>query len=115
MLLEILLTLYIVGDLVTAIDMTLVFKDDLITSALKTLCRIKRMHKKRKNLHKVKKSTQPSDNSVSLNIKDNRKKSRPSTRKKNARGKEDEIVFVGIHSRLVYFLFLVTILLRLII
>merc|ERR1711936_863551 len=57
------------------------------------------MHKKRKNLHKVKKSTQPSDNSVSLNIKDNMKKSRPSTRKKNARGKEDEIVFVGIHSR----------------
>ena len=92
---------YIVGDLVSLIDKTLVFKNDLIASALQTLLGIRRIHKKRKKEEKVKKSTKDRNNSMSLNRKTSKKTSMPPRRKKNASAKEDEIVFVGIHSRLV--------------
>ena len=109
------LIFYIVGDLVSLIDQTLVFKDDLITSALQTLLDIKRIHIKRKKEEKAKKSTKDKKDSTSLNSSKSKKKSKPTRRKKDILGKEDQIVFVGIHSRLVYFLFFVTISLRLII
>ena len=94
---------YIVGDLVSLIDKTLVFKDDLIKSALQTLLDIKRIHKKRKKEGKVKKSTKEKNNSISLNNNKNKKNSKPTRRKKNTSVEEDKTVFVGIHSRLVFF------------
>ena len=78
------------------------FKDDLIASARKTLWVIKRMHKKRKNLHRIKESKKSKQNYMSLNIKDNRKKSKPSTRQKNEMENKEQLIFVGIHSRLVF-------------
>ena len=95
---------YIVGDLVSLIDKTLVFKDDLITSALQTLLDIKKIHMKQKKEEKVKKSTKGKNNSISLNKNKSKKKSKPAGRKKNTSDKEDQTVFVGIHSRLVSFL-----------
>ena len=94
---------YIVGDLVSLIDQTLVFKDDLITSALQTLLDIKRIHIKRKKEEKSKNSTKDKKYSTTLNSTKSKKKSKPTRRKKDILGKEDQIVFVGIHSRLVYF------------
>ena len=96
---------YIVGDLVGLIDRTLVFKDDLIASALQTLLDIKKIHKKRKKEEKAKKSTKDKKESTSLNSTKSKKKSKPARRNKNILDKEDQIVFVGIHSRLVYYLF----------
>ena len=96
---------YIVGDLVSLIDKTLVFKDDLITSALQTLVDIKRIQKKRKKEENVKKSRKEKTHSMSLNNNKSKKKSKPTRQKKKTSGKEDQTVFVGIHSRLVSFLF----------
>ena len=109
------LIFYIVGDLASLIDKTLVFKDDLIRSALQTLLDIKRIHENQKKEEKVKKSKKGKNDSISLNKNKSKKKSKPTRRKKNTSGKEDQTVFVGIHSRLVSFLFWTNILLHLII
>ena len=95
---------YIVGDLVNLIDKTLVFKDDLITSAHQTLLDIKRIHKNQNKEEKVKKSRKEKNNFISLNNNKSKKKSKPTGQEKNILSKEDQIVFVGIHSRLVHLL-----------
>ena len=101
-LLEILLSFYIVRDMVTAIDRTFVFKDDLIASARKTLWSVGRMHKKRKIMRRINQNTESKDNYISLNIKDDPNRCKPSTHKKKLHAKEDKLIFVGIHSRLVF-------------
>ena len=101
-LLEILLSFYIVRDMVTAIDRTFVFKDDLIASARKTLWSVGRMHKKRKILRRINQYSASKDNHMSLNIKDDPKRCKPSTQKKKLHAKGDQLIFVGIHSRLVF-------------
>ena len=101
-LLAICVMFFIAKDLVTVIDRTLVFKDDLISSALKTLRDIERMHKNRKKLDKTGDCTKSEENYIYLRNKGNMTKSNSTRRKKNKLAKEYQITFVGIHSRLVF-------------
>ena len=91
--------------MVSLIDKTLVFKDDLITSALQTLLDIKRIHKNQNKEEKVKKSRKEKNNSISLNNNKSKKKSKPTGQEKNILSKEDQIAFAIIHSRLVHLFF----------
>ena len=85
-----------------AIDRTFVFKDDLIASSSKTLWNIKRMSKRRKGLNKIKDFTKLKENYMYLNSKHDRRKSKRTSQKSSTLGKDDQIIFVGIHSRLVF-------------
>ena len=60
------------------------------------------MHKKRKIMPRINQNTESKDNYISLNIKDDPNRCKPSRQKKKIHAKEDQLIFVGIHSRLVF-------------
>ena len=86
----------LVNELINVIDHTLVFKEDLIRSARRTLLNIQKQHKKKRDKLLKQKTLKKSKEMCELTTTE----ANNTKRKVSKRGKKKiETVFIGIHSR----------------